>query len=71
MSLTDVAVRTAKPKDKSYKLSDGGGMYLEVSPKGGKWWTISEFGDVPQVYLANIKIIKNKAIMPPPRPYCW
>lgn len=40
MPLTDVAVRTAKPKDKSYKLSDGGGMYLEVSPKGGKWWRL-------------------------------
>ena len=40
MPLTDTAIRTAKPKDKAYKLSDGGGMYLEVSPAGGKWWRI-------------------------------
>ena len=36
MPLTDTKVRTAKPKDKSYKLFDGRGLYLEVS--GGKWW---------------------------------
>ena len=26
--LTDVALRQAKPKDKPYKLSDGGGLYV-------------------------------------------
>jgi hypothetical protein len=29
--------KKAKPK-KSYKLSDGGGMYLEVMPNGSKYW---------------------------------
>ena len=38
MSLTDIAIKGAKPKDKPYKLSDGGGLYLEVAPSGGKWW---------------------------------
>jgi hypothetical protein len=38
IALTDVAVRTAKPREKSYKLFDSGGLYLEVSPSGGKWW---------------------------------
>lgn len=38
MPLTDVAVRSAKPRTKRYKLADGGGLYLEVSPTGGKWW---------------------------------
>lgn len=38
MALTDVAVRTAKPRQKPYKLFDGGSLYLEVSPTGGKWW---------------------------------
>ncbi|EGO8360651.1 hypothetical protein EYW98_14580 [Escherichia coli] len=28
MALTDVKVKTAKPKEKPYKLADGGGMYL-------------------------------------------
>jgi integrase len=36
--LKDVNVRTAKPKEKAYKLSDSGGLYLEVSPKGAKYW---------------------------------
>jgi integrase len=38
MSLTDTAVRNAKPKGKPYKLSDGGGLFLWVQPSGGKWW---------------------------------
>ena len=36
--LTDTAIRNLKPKEAAYKVSDGGGMYLLVSPKGGKWW---------------------------------
>lgn len=27
-------VETGKPKDKNYKMADGGGLYLEVSAKG-------------------------------------
>lgn len=38
MSLTDVACRTCRPKDKPYKLFDGGGLYLHVMPHGGKYW---------------------------------
>lgn len=38
--LTDTAVRTAKPGKKPIRLFDGGGMYLEVSPSGGKWWRL-------------------------------
>lgn len=38
MPLTDVGIRSAKPKGKAFKLFDGGGLYLEVSPGGGKWW---------------------------------
>jgi hypothetical protein len=38
MRLTDIAIRKAKPKDKIYTLTDGDGMYLEVTPNGGKWW---------------------------------
>ncbi|ELM6461403.1 DUF4102 domain-containing protein, partial [Salmonella enterica] len=30
MKLNARQVETAKPKDKPYKLADGGGMYLEV-----------------------------------------
>jgi Arm DNA-binding domain len=38
MSLTDIAIKRAKPGVKSVRLFDGGGLYLEVSPGGGKWW---------------------------------
>jgi integrase len=40
MTLTDVTIRKAKPADKSQRLFDGGGMYLELSPAGGKWWRL-------------------------------
>jgi integrase len=36
--LSEVKVRTAKAGDKSYKLFDGGGLYLEVMPTGAKLW---------------------------------
>jgi integrase len=38
MVLTVRAVEAAKPKDKPYKLADGQGLYLFVSPAGGKSW---------------------------------
>lgn len=38
MPLTDVEVRSARPREKAYRLADGLGMYLEVSPTGGKYW---------------------------------
>ncbi|WP_077441457.1 Arm DNA-binding domain-containing protein [Rhodanobacter sp. C01] len=40
MALTDTAIRKAAPRDKPYKLSDGGGMYLEVMPTGAKYWRL-------------------------------
>lgn len=38
MPLTDTECRTAKPKTKPYKLTDGNGLYLEVKPNGVKAW---------------------------------
>lgn len=40
MPLTDVAVRNAKPGPKTVRLRDDRGLYLEISPKGGKWWRL-------------------------------
>lgn len=39
--LTDTAIKSAKPKDAPYKLSDGGGMYLLIKPNGGKYWHLA------------------------------
>jgi integrase len=40
MSLTNVAVRNAKPAEKQYKLTDGRGMYLLIRPSGGRYWRL-------------------------------
>lgn len=40
MPLSDTVIKSAKPKDKPYKLADSGGMYLEIAPRGGKWWRL-------------------------------
>ncbi|HYM85180.1 MAG TPA: integrase arm-type DNA-binding domain-containing protein [Pseudoxanthomonas sp.] len=40
MPLTDTAIRKAKSALKTQRLFDGGGLYLEVAPAGGKWWRL-------------------------------
>lgn len=40
MPLTDTAIKNAKPAAKPTRLFDGGGLYLEISPAGGKWWRL-------------------------------
>ena len=41
MPLTDTKVKNAKPLDKEYKLTDGFGMFLRVTPKGSKYWQMA------------------------------
>ncbi len=36
MPLADAAMRDAKAPDKPYKLFDGGGLFLLITPAGGK-----------------------------------
>jgi hypothetical protein len=40
MALTNVDIKNAKPRDKSYRLYDEQGLYLEVTPAGGKLWRL-------------------------------
>jgi len=40
MALTNVEIRNAVPAEKSYRLFDERGLYLEVAPSGGKWWRL-------------------------------
>ncbi|ELE7696543.1 DUF4102 domain-containing protein, partial [Escherichia coli] len=40
MKLTVRQVETAKPKEKPYKLADGGGLYLLVNPNGKRYWRL-------------------------------
>jgi len=39
--LTDKKIRNAKAQEKKYKLSDGGGLFLEIRPNGSKLWRLS------------------------------
>ena len=43
MKLTDVAIKNAKPKGKSYKISDGDGMFLLVHSNGSKYWRMKYY----------------------------
>jgi integrase len=65
IGLTDIQVKNAKPTGKDHKLADGGGLYLLVTPTGGKLWrmdyrlndkrkTIS-FGAYPALSLADAR----------------
>ena len=38
--LTDTTIRNTKPKDKPFKLTEGGGLYLLVNPNGSRWWRL-------------------------------
>ncbi|MDY7579446.1 integrase arm-type DNA-binding domain-containing protein [Herbaspirillum sp. RTI4] len=70
--LTDIQVKNAKPKDKPYKLADGGGLYLEVIPTGGKLWRMKfrqasgkenrlSFGAYPVVTLIEARKLRDTA----------
>ena len=52
MALSDTAIRLFKPQVKPVKLSDGGGLFLLVSPTGGKLWRYSYRFDGKQKTLA-------------------
>ena len=62
MALTDTEVRKAKAGDKAYRMSDGTGLYLWITPAGGKLWRwayeytgkekLMSFGRYPEVPLA-------------------
>ena len=50
--LSDAKARAAKPRPKSYKLSDAYRLYLLVTPSGGKLWRYSYYYDGKQKTLA-------------------
>lgn len=73
MQLTDKGIRAAKAETKPLKLFDGGGLFLLVTPAGGKWWRLKyrhagkekllSLGTYPDVPLASQKIrVGNKDI---------
>jgi len=45
MSLTEPSIKTAKAQSKPYKLYDEKGLFLIVTPKGGRWWRFKYIHD--------------------------
>ena len=62
MALTDTEIRKAKAKASAYRMSDGGGLYIWITPAGGKLWRwkyrfdgrekLMTFGSYPDVSLS-------------------
>ncbi|GAB3435408.1 Arm DNA-binding domain-containing protein [Massilia solisilvae] len=70
--LTDARLRSARPKDKPYKLFDRGGLYLAIQPNGSKLWCMKyrqsngkenklHFGTYPYVSLAQARQQRDEA----------
>ncbi len=71
MALTDVKARNAKPGEKQVKLFDGDGLFLLVTPAGGKRWRFKyrfggkekllALGTYPEVSLADARQRRDDA----------
>ncbi len=71
MPLSDAACRNAKPRDRDFKTSDGGGLYLMVRPAGSKLWRMAyrfegkqktlSFGAYPAISLAEARRRRDAA----------
>jgi integrase len=71
MTLTDTAIRKAKPTDKPYKVADEKGLFLLVAPTGGKLWRMKyryegrekllSFGPYPDVPLIRARERRDDA----------
>ena len=71
MPLTDTKIRNAKPGNKQYKIYDRDGLFLIVTPAGGKWWRFKyrfggkerllSLGTYPKVSLAKARTKRDRA----------
>ncbi|WP_145525774.1 tyrosine-type recombinase/integrase [Yersinia vastinensis] len=71
MPLNARQIDTAKPKEKEYKLTDGGGLYLLVKPNGAKYWRFKyrvlgkekklSIGVYPDISLADARLKREEA----------
>jgi len=71
MPLSNIAIQKAKPREKAYKLSDGGGLYLLITPTGGKLWKLKfrhhgiekklSIGRYPEISLLDARQARHEA----------
>ena len=71
MALTDAFIRNLKPHEKPYKIFDGGGLHIYVTPAGSKLWHMAyrfagkgkllSFGSYPAVSLKEAREKREKA----------
>ncbi len=71
MALTELQIKNLKPKDKAYRVTDGGGLSLEITPSGGKLWRwryyyqgkgqVSALGKYPAMTLATARKKRDEA----------
>ncbi len=65
MALSDAKIRASKPQEKAFRLTDEKGLYLEVTPSGGKLWRFKyrfggkekklALGSYPEVSLSDAR----------------
>lgn len=71
MALTDLQIRRSKPADKRYKITDSGGLYIEVRPTGSRLWryryriagkeNVFALGEYPDLSLSDARTERDKA----------
>lgn len=71
MPLTELKIKNLKPKDKAYREYDTGGLYMQVSPAGGRLWRwkyqmnnkeqVLALGKYPQIGLAQARKLRDEA----------
>ncbi|HPA38771.1 MAG TPA: Arm DNA-binding domain-containing protein, partial [Phenylobacterium sp.] len=71
MALSDSAIRAAKPAAKPYKMFDEGGLFVLISPSGGKLWRLKfrhlgkeqllSLGRYPDVGLKDARARRDEA----------
>lgn len=70
VKLSDVKIKTLKPKDKVYRILDSDRLYIEVRPTGAKVWRFKfvfngkessmSFGEYPSISLAEARALKDE-----------
>ncbi len=71
MALTDLQLKQAAPRERDWKLSDSGGLYILVRPNGSKLWRMKyrqlgkekklSFGRYPEVGLKEARLLRDEA----------